>query len=232
MVKHTYDSGMALLSLDTSSLNCSVHLKRGDGACFERSDAIGRGHAELLIGMIDEALEHLNISYKDLTRIGVTTGPGSFTGVRVGLSAARGLALALDIPVVGVSTLQALASGCNASSAKLVVQDAKRGEFYAEFFDENGISKDGPILHKINDPCPPDWLACEYLALIGSGASHFSTVIKGAMIYETEDAPAIAVVSRLCEAASVESVKPKPLYLRAADAKPQPASARLARIIP
>lgn len=220
---------MALLSIDTSSTNCSVHVKRDDGACFERVNAIGRGHAEVLIGMIDEALGHLDIGYQDLTRIGVTTGPGSFTGVRVGLSAARGLAVALDIPVVGVSTLQALASGYEASSAKIVVQDAKRGEFYAEFFDAKGISKDGPFLFQENQSCPELWLDCEELALIGSGAQHFSSRIKGAHILSHQDAPSIAVVSKLCEAASIEESKPKPLYLRAADAKPQPASARIAR---
>ena len=220
---------MALLSLDTSSHNCSVHLKRSDGACFERCDSIGRGHAEVLIGMIDEALDELNISYDNLTRVGETTGPGSFTGVRVGLSAARGLALALDIPVIGVSTLQALASGCDENNAKLVVQDAKRGEFYAQFFDANGISTEGPLLHRIDDPCSDLWLNCERLSLMGSGAEHFASLIEGAVIFSKDDAPSISVVSRLCQAARDRSIKPKPLYLRAADAKPQPASARVAR---
>lgn len=199
--------------------------------CFERVNAIGRGHAEVLIDMIDEALGQLDLSYQDLTRIGVTTGPGSFTGVRVGLSAARGLALALDIPVVGVSTLEALASGCDMTSAKLVVQDAKRGEFYTQFFDANGTSKEGALLHKVDAPCPELWLNNEKLALIGSGASHFASLIKGAFIHSTDDAPAIEVVSKLCEVASVSDIKPKPLYLRAADAKPQPSSARVTRVV-
>ncbi|MEP3265725.1 MAG: tRNA (adenosine(37)-N6)-threonylcarbamoyltransferase complex dimerization subunit type 1 TsaB [Hyphomicrobiales bacterium] len=222
---------MALLSIDTSSRNCSVHLKRSDGVCFGRTNAIGRGHAEVLIDMIDEALGQLDLSYQDLTRIGVTTGPGSFTGVRVGLSAARGLALALDIPVVGVSTLEALASGCDMTSAKLVVQDAKRGEFYTQFFDENGASKEGPLLHKIDAPCPELWLNYAGLALIGSGAQHFASLIKGAFIHSTDDAPSIEIVAKLCEVANVSDIKPKPLYLRAADAKPQPLSARVARLV-
>lgn len=221
---------MALLAIDTSSRNCSAHLKRSDGVSYERSDLIERGHAERIIGMIDEAIEHLNLSYQDLTRIGVTTGPGSFTGVRVGLSAARGLALALNIPVVGVSTLEALAGGVDEECAKLVVQDAKRGEFYAQFFDADGSSNDGPLLHKINDTVPKSWCEPERLALIGSGAEHFLPLIDKAFIATNQDAPSIEVVSRLCQAAKAGSIKPKPLYLRAADAKPQPASARIERL--
>ena len=64
---------------------------------------------------------------------------------------------------------------------------------------------------------------------MGSGAEHFASLIEGGVIFSKDDAPSISVVSRLCEAASVVSIKPKPLYLRAADAKPQPASARVAR---
>jgi len=145
---------MVLLSLDTSSVNCAVHVRRSKDVCFERSETIGRGHAEVLIAMIDEALGVLDLAYKDLTRIGVTTGPGSFTGVRVGLSVARALALALDIPVIGVSTLQAHAAGCPARGAKLVTLDARRGEFYTQLFDHDNRALAAPRLLSVKEPSP------------------------------------------------------------------------------
>lgn len=221
---------MAVLSFDTSSVNCAVHLKREDGVCHERSDAIGHGHAEYLIGMIDEALAALGLEYGDLTRIGVTVGPGSFTGVRVGLSAARGLSLALDIPVAGVSVLRALCEDHLSETARLVVLDAGRGEFYAELFAPDGSSCGGPLLYKADDPFPASWSRYRSLSLIGSGARHILDRLEGAAVLGEAAAPSIATVARLCAMERIMNAKPKPLYLRPPDAKPQSADARLARI--
>jgi len=221
---------MVLLSLDTSSVNCAVHVRQGKDACFERSETIGRGHAEVVLAMIDEALGALDVAYRDLTRIGVTTGPGSFTGVRVGLSVARALALALDIPVIGISTLKAHAAGCPAQGAKLVALDARRGEFYTQLFDQDNGALAAPRLLSAKEPCPEEWLTQHNLCLIGSGAAHFQPILAGSTIGDESSAPAIATVAELCEKADVSPLKPVPLYLRPVDAKPQSEHARIARI--
>ena len=104
---------MLLLAIDTAGPDCGVALARLRGGDAEilvsASERIGRGHAERLMPMIEAALDAAQVTFAELTRIAVTTGPGSFTGVRIGIAAARGLALALDIPAVGVGSLEALA---------------------------------------------------------------------------------------------------------------------------
>ena len=101
---------MLLLAIDTAGPDCAVALARSGAGGAEilvrASERIGRGHAERLMPMIEAALRRsASVDFADLDRIAVTTGPGSFTGVRVGIAAARGLALALDIPAVGVGSL-------------------------------------------------------------------------------------------------------------------------------
>lgn len=100
---------MIVLALDTSLDACSVALARGEDALAMCSETMARGQAERLAPMTREIMQSAGLEFAALDRIAVTTGPGSFTGVRVGLSFARALALALDKPCVGVSTLEALA---------------------------------------------------------------------------------------------------------------------------
>ena len=98
---------------------------------------IGRGHAEILMDLIQEVLSRASIGYRDLELLGATCGPGSFAGVRVGLATTRGLQLALDIPAVGISTLEGLAEAGRADGAKgllLSLAGAGRDEAYFQFF--------------------------------------------------------------------------------------------------
>jgi tRNA threonylcarbamoyladenosine biosynthesis protein TsaB len=98
-----------VLGLDTSLDACSAALVRGGQTLAEISEPMKRGQAERLAPMVREAIVRAQIAFSDIDRVAVTTGPGSFTGVRVGLSFARALALALQKPCIGVSTLEALA---------------------------------------------------------------------------------------------------------------------------
>lgn len=101
---------MTLLAIDTSEQACSVALVENGRVRDSRSEIIGRGHAERLLPLIAERLAAHGLSYGDLTRVAVTTGPGTFTGLRIGLSVARGLALQGDIPCIGLTGLQVLAA--------------------------------------------------------------------------------------------------------------------------
>lgn len=222
---------MALLVIDTSSSNCAVFAKRADGVSHQKTDVIGRGHAECLIAMIDDVLDQLGLAYADLTRLGVTVGPGSFTGVRVGVSAIRGLALALEIPAIGVSTLQALQAEIMDTGHRLVLIDAKRQEFYAELFGPSGTSVGGAMLIKENDDFPASWLELERLCLIGSGAPNFVDRLSNATLISDMAAPDIATVARLVENTDETSQKPKPLYLRKPDAKPQSKAKLVERVV-
>ena len=120
-----------ILVIDTSGPVCAAGIfdSGANALVASKSEMLGKGHAERLIPMIDEVLSEAGLALKDMTRIGVTIGPGSFTGLRVGLSTLKGLAYALQVPLVGVSSLEALAveAGGPDVAALAVV---KKGEVY------------------------------------------------------------------------------------------------------
>src|SRR5690606_8172147 len=124
---------MKLLAIDTAANLCAACVY--DTQAGERGRAVldlGKGHAEHLMAVIEEALTAAGCAYTDLEAVAVSVGPGSFTGVRVGVSAARGLALALGIPAVGVSTLEALAAEARGDAPRAVLArvEAGRGQAY------------------------------------------------------------------------------------------------------
>ncbi|MEP3630785.1 MAG: tRNA (adenosine(37)-N6)-threonylcarbamoyltransferase complex dimerization subunit type 1 TsaB [Hyphomicrobiales bacterium] len=221
---------MVQLSIDTSNVNCAVHLMAHDGLSCEICDEIGRGHAERLIGMIDHVLNERDLSPNDITKIAVTIGPGSFTGVRVGLAAARGYAAALNIPVVGISSLKALSKKNNLGGSTLVILDAKRDQYYTELFDDHGTSIEGPALYTKGDEVPEAWRHQASLVLVGTGAEAIAPHLPNASIISTDAAPAIADVAQLGQSLEPDVTPPKPLYLRAADAKPQNPDKIIARV--
>jgi tRNA threonylcarbamoyladenosine biosynthesis protein TsaB len=221
---------MLVLAVDTAGPDCAVALVRSETDGVELlarvSESLGRGHAERLMPMIESVLSQAGHGFDDLDRVAVTLGPGSFTGVRVAIAAARGLALALDIPAVGVGTLDALAFPilCAESSGTAVaVLDAKRGELFALVRD---IATRATLLTA--QALSADTLAArlgaasEPLILTGSGAPILAALLTGrdVRIAGTAASPEIADVARLGRQAEA-SGSPAPLYLRGADAKPQ-----------
>lgn len=130
-----------ILAIDTSAAQCAVALV-GAGGSVVRSQAMTRGHAEALFPMIDEAHAELSSRYEDLTRIAVCTGPGSFTGLRVGIAAARGLALGLGIPAIGVTRFEAVASQVSLPGA--ICLPGRGGTVFVQDFDANGLALSKP----------------------------------------------------------------------------------------
>ncbi|HVY19202.1 MAG TPA: tRNA (adenosine(37)-N6)-threonylcarbamoyltransferase complex dimerization subunit type 1 TsaB [Bauldia sp.] len=214
-----YPRSMRLLAIDTALEACSVGVIDGERIVV-RSANVGRGHAEILMGQVDEAMREAGLAFADLDRIAVTVGPGSFTGLRVGIAAARGFALAAGKPAVGIGTL-AIHAAAVAGKPVLATLTAGRGEIYGQFFAADG-SEAAPAR-----AASPEVFAAEMgpdTLLAGSGADLVIAAlpmdVRHAVIHR-HASPDIATLCRLALAASETSTPPKPLYLRLPDAKPQ-----------
>jgi tRNA threonylcarbamoyladenosine biosynthesis protein TsaB len=126
-----------ILNLETATKNCSVSISQNGQTilCKEMAEA-GYSHAEKLHVFIEECIKESNISFKDLSAIAVSQGPGSYTGLRIGVSAAKGLCFALDLPLIAVDTLQVLASKLSISQGVIIPMiDARRMEVYSAIFN-------------------------------------------------------------------------------------------------
>lgn len=222
---------MKILSLDTAMAACSAAVVDTDHPLplAEACQPMERGHAEALAPMVAEVLRAAGLSMAELGRIAVTIGPGTFTGVRIGLSFARGLGLARGIPVIGIDSLSAIAANETADSPLLVVADARNGEIYAASFDGQRRMIVAP---HITTPAaaaasmPPGTL------VIGTAKHSIITAHAGIGVSASEayDLPVAARFARLAAEAPAQNM-PAPLYLRAPDAKPQATPLRQASTI-
>lgn len=218
---------MNLLAIDTALDRCSVGVAAGGRPPVLASETIGRGHAERLFGMISVAMAETGLGFADLDRIAVTVGPGSFTGVRVGIAAARGFALVTGCPVASIGTLDVIAEAARATAGAvpvMAVLDAKRDEVYAQAFDAAGR----PISEPAAGPAAGfTGRVVEGMVLAGSGARLVAAAAPRsvARIIHEDTAPDIAALVRLGLAAPPPAGPPRPLYLRPPDAKPQAAHA-------
>ena len=219
---------MTLLAVDTSGPFCSAALydcveQRVIGAL---SEEIGRGHAERLWPMLNEVLGSANLTWSDITRLAVVNGPGSFTGLRVGIASARGLALARGIPCNGVSVFEAMVQACGQTGPLAVAMDAKRGEVWFQCFEKTGQAESEPIACSVTDAANVVREA-EIDSLVGSGAhlllSEGDWSAKPTVLAE-HASPPIEAVARHAGRQLPSLAPPVPLYLRAPDAKPQNAS--------
>ena len=131
---------MIVLGFDTSAGACSAAILGEDGGvCARRRLVLARGHAEVLMPMLQEVLAAAEVDFTTLGLLAVTTGPGTFTGIRIGLAAARGLALASGLPLLGVTSLEAVAAAVPAEERAgrplLVAIDSRRGDLFVQAFD-------------------------------------------------------------------------------------------------
>ena len=154
---------MKMLALETTGSACSVALWRDGGVVARRFEAMTRGHAERLVPMIGEVLAEAGVTAEAVDRLAVTVGPGAFTGLRVGLATARGLALATGRPLVGVTTFEAIAHALPLESRRgrslLVAVDSRRTELFLRLFDATltltPSSLDGDSSRLPSDAGPP-----------------------------------------------------------------------------
>ena len=221
---------MRLIAIDTAQEACSVGVVDGDRQVL-KSEVIGRGHAERLMDMIAVAMDEAGLGFGDLERIAVTVGPGSFTGLRVGIAAARGLALACSAPAIGIGTLAVHAESVRhevGETPVLAVLSAGRGEIYGQSFAADGTPEAPP------EAAPAATFARRIAAntlIAGSGAAALAEILgdeaRARTVHENS-APDIASLCRLALAAAPTGEAPRPLYLRPPDAKPQ-LSGRIAR---
>jgi tRNA threonylcarbamoyl adenosine modification protein YeaZ len=194
------------LAIDTAAPRLQLALLLANGRVDVSVDEIATGHAELIFERLGALLERNHLGYADLERVASTTGPGSFTGLRIGLSAARGLGLARSIPVIGVPSLLALS--LSAPGASTVLLDARRGEAYFQMFAEPGQPSTPAALLPID----------EARAAVMTG----TTLIESPFVD-------IALVARYAATADPQAHPPEASYVRDADAKPQSA-ARIPRL--
>ena len=223
---------MNILAFDTCFDGCSVCVaERAGGAVVELSAMMERfetGHAERLIPMIGDAMSKAGLDFDRLDRIAVTTGPGTFTGTRIGVAAARALALACGAKTVGVSSLAVMAEVAKRDITPeqlAVIVDARRGEVYAQLFgSEGGLdARSPPLLLSIDEAAQLGGNAP--VVFVGSGAAAVATVASGQARDASShfpdllpDAMALAFIAAALRATDDPLI---PFYLRPPDAKPQ-----------
>lgn len=220
---------MLVMGLDTSLQRCSVAILKNGDVLADQSLDMEKGHAEHLAPLAAAALKAAKISIGDLDRVGVVIGPGGFSGIRVGLSFARGLAIGADFDVVGVTTLAALARNLKGVAPSALIApliDARRGQLYAGLYENDGAVLVDPFV------ATPDEVFAKLksaardrpVSLIGTGAAHMAEgepQFSKPLIPMQIDARNVAL---LAAEAPPSAAPPAPLYLRAPDAKPPKSS--------
>lgn len=217
---------MLILAIDTALDACSAAVldTQSTRLIAHESQPMQRGHAEALMPLIDEVMTASGLSYAALDRIAVTVGPGSFTGLRVGISAARGLGLAANRPVVGITTLAAYAAPLidgESETPVIAAIDARHGHVYAQVFSSDGATLIKPAIMPLE----------EVFRAARFGAAHFvgdaaemlaaqwPQQFEPPVSINRQAAPDIAWVAWLGASVDPDEAPPRPYYLRAPDAK-------------
>ncbi len=190
------------LAIDTAAPRLQLALCLAGGHVDVLVEDIAKGHAEILFDRLGLLLARNGLTYEQVERVAVTTGPGSFTGLRIGLSAARGLGVARQVPVLGIPSLLAISLGVPGGPVAVLL-DARRGEAYFEAFPSPGLAGSGPVL------LPIDMAR--------------ASVPPGARLIESPFVD-IGALARFAAQADPAAYPPHATYVRDADAKPQDAA--------
>ena len=220
---------MRTLAIDTSLNAASSCVYDSDSGRMIAAETVpmDRGHAEALLPLIERVIAAAVGGFQSLDRIAVTVGPGSFTGIRVGISAAKAFGISLGLPVVGVSTLAAFASQVVLEGGEgtiVAAIDARHGQVYAQAVASNGRMIVRQKVTKIGD----------FIKLLGSGPIRFTgsgaanMIIEAWAMHVSADVagsitiPSIECIARLGTSAIPALAPPNPLYLKPADVSPAP----------
>ena len=227
-LKNLYVGVMLILAIDTALDACAAAVldTSAGGVIAQESQAMKRGHAEALMPLIARVMQASGVAFAALDRIAATTGPGSFTGLRVGLSAARGIALAAGKPVVGVTTLTAFAAPIVSENDQphpvLAAIDARHDHVYFQVVGGDGSSLIKPKVAPIAEALDAARFSAPYL--VGNAArilaDRWPADAAPPFKIDQQSAPDIAWVAWLGAAVDPESSPARPYYLRAPDAKP------------
>ena len=218
---------MLILAIDTALDACAAAVLDTDAGKLiaQESLAMKRGHAEALMPLIARVIKQSGIAFASLDRIAATTGPGSFTGLRVGLSAARGIALAAGKPVVGVTTLTAYAAPVVSESGEqpiISAIDARHDHVYLQVVSGNGGSLVTPRVAPVSEALDAARYGAPYL--VGNAArilaERWPADAPPPVKVDPQPAPDIAWVAWLGAAVNPDVALARPFYLRAPDAKP------------
>lgn len=204
---------MRVLAIDTALGLCSAAIVDGAAVLVTRSEAMLQGHQERLAPLVADAMADSGLDFTAIDRIAVTVGPGSFTGLRVGLSFAKGLGFARNIPVLGFDSLEVIGASAPREGAGLVLIDARRGQAYVRRFEGDwpvGVSEAVRVEDLGCGPVP-DWID-------GPGSELAAALFPDARIdaRPAGDPVALALLAMAAEAREHPS---EPIYLRAPDAK-------------
>ncbi|MEI5667914.1 tRNA (adenosine(37)-N6)-threonylcarbamoyltransferase complex dimerization subunit type 1 TsaB [Bosea sp. CCNWLW174] len=219
---------MRILAIDTALGACSACvLDAGDPAPLAiEQTAMERGHAEALMPMIERVMAKVEGGFSSLDRVAVTIGPGSYTGLRVGISAARAIAFAAGIPAIGISTLAASAApfiGREGGRVVAAAVDAKHGQVWFQAMNAQG--KQLVSVRQVNHRDAARAIGAGPVSLVGSAALAVANeawaIGLDALVVDDAKAPDVIWVARLGMIADPESAPPRPLYLKAPETTPQ-----------
>ena len=218
---------MRVLAIDTALAACSVAVfdSEANRMLTNQSLAMTRGHAEALMPLVERVMAEAGVAFTGIDRVAVTTGPGSFTGLRVGVAAARGIAIAAEKPAIGITTLSAYAAPYQAEGHFPIIAaiDARHDHVYFQVFAPGGRAVGEPRLAPLREVA--EAAAAAPARLVGSAAQTIASALSESdavpVSVEPRAAPDVAWVARLGALSPESASPPVPQYLRAPDAQPQ-----------
>lgn len=209
---------MKILAVDTALGACSAAIVDGDKVLAHQFVVMERGHAEALAPMVEACRDEAGCDFASLDRLAVTTGPGTFTGQRVGLAFMRAVRIALGKDLVGLTTLSVMARQAMAEtdcSIGVSLHDARRGEVYLEIV---GVSALQPSLLSFEEAAKRVSVIRERVVLAGSAAARAKELLPQTILSGVRQPDALWV-AKLARALPPADAPPRPLYLRPPDAK-------------
>ncbi len=211
---------MNVLAFDCSTQSCSAAIVAGDRLLARRSALMARGQSEALMPMVLAVLAEAGLGWPDIDLLGVTVGPGTFTGLRIGLAAVRGMALAGGLPVAGVTTPETIAHAVPKDERRgrtlVVAIDGKRADLFVQPFADD-LTPLGPPMALM--PAAVADLAAGPLLVAGDGAGRVAAVRPDATLSSIQGPPDPEVLARLALRRYLDggALPPVPLYLRPPD---------------